>query len=253
MMGILDGKRAIVTGGAGSVGLASAKAMAAEGAKVMLVDRNQGDLDRAAGELDADGTLTAVANISDSAQVQNFVGTAVEAWGGIDVVFANAGISGTNAMTAEFPEDVFAEIMGVNVVGTFLTLKHAIPHMNAGGSIVVTSSIMGVRTRPGTVGYITSKHALIGMTRCIARELAPRNIRANVIAPGPLSNDFQQTIEDRVSAQMGVNATEMLNNMIPLGRHGSAEEIAEAVLFLASDRSSFTTGAVLMADGGWHS
>ncbi len=252
-MGILDGKRAIVTGGAGSVGLASAKAMAAEGAKVMLVDRNQGDLDRAAGELDADGTLTAVANISDSAQVQNFVGTAVEAWGGIDVVFANAGISGTNAMTAEFPEDVFAEIMGVNVVGTFLTLKHAIPHMNAGGSIVVTSSIMGVRTRPGTVGYITSKHALIGMTRCIARELAPRNIRANVIAPGPLSNDFQQTIEDRVSAQMGVNATEMLNNMIPLGRHGSAEEIAEAVLFLASDRSSFTTGAVLMADGGWHS
>jgi NAD(P)-dependent dehydrogenase (short-subunit alcohol dehydrogenase family) len=253
MMGILDGKRAIVTGGAGSVGLASAKAMAAEGAKVMLVDRNQGDLDRAAGELDADGTLTGVANISDSAQVQNFVGTAVEAWGGIDVVFANAGISGTNAMTAEFPEDVFAEIMGVNVVGTFLTLKHAIPHMNAGGSIVVTSSIMGVRTRPGTVGYITSKHALIGMTRCIARELAPRNIRANVIAPGPLSNDFQQTIEDRVSAQMGVNATEMLNNMIPLGRHGSAEEIAEAVLFLASDRSSFTTGAVLMADGGWHS
>lgn len=252
-MGILDGKRAIVTGGAGSVGLASAKAMAAEGAKVMLVDRNQGDLDRAAGELDADGTLTGVANISDSAQVQNFVGTAVEAWGGIDVVFANAGISGTNAMTAEFPEDVFAEIMGVNVVGTFLTLKHAIPHMNAGGSIVVTSSIMGVRTRPGTVGYITSKHALIGMTRCIARELAPRNIRANVIAPGPLSNDFQQTIEDRVSAQMGVNATEMLNNMIPLGRHGSAEEIAEAVLFLASDRSSFTTGAVLMADGGWHS
>ena len=112
---------------------------------------------------------------------------------------------------------------------------------------------MGVRTRPGTVGYITSKHALIGMVRCVARELGDRNIRANIIAPGPLENDFQQAIEDRVSAAMGVNATEMLNNMIPLGRHGTAEEISRAVLFLASDQSSFTTGAVLMADGGWHS
>jgi NAD(P)-dependent dehydrogenase (short-subunit alcohol dehydrogenase family) len=251
-MGILNGKYGIVTGGAGSVGLAAAKAMAAEGATLMLVDREQAALDAAAAAL-GDGTLTAVADISDSAQVQSAVNQAASTWGGIDILFANAGVSGTNAMTADFPEDVFAEIMDVNIVGTFLTVKHTIPHMREGGSIVVTSSIMGVRTRPGTVGYITSKHALIGMTRCVARELAPKNIRANVIAPGPLTNDFQQTIEDRVSAQMGVNATEMLNGMIPLGRHGSAEEIAEAVLFLASDRSSFTTGAVLMADGGWHS
>ncbi|MEK9965734.1 MAG: SDR family NAD(P)-dependent oxidoreductase [Rhodospirillaceae bacterium] len=250
-MGILDGKYGIVTGGAGSVGLASAKALAAEGATLMLVDREQAALDTAAAELGGD-TLTAAADISDSAQVQGFVDQAVAAWGGIDMLFANAGISGTNAMTADFPEYVFAETLNVNVMGTFLTVRHAIPHMREGGAIVVTSSIMGVRTRPGTVAYITSKHALIGMTRCIARELAPKNIRANIIAPGPLTNDFQQTIEDRVSAQMGVDATEMLNNMIPLGRHGSAEEIAEAVLFLASDRSSFTTGAVLMADGGWH-
>ena len=178
---------------------------------------------------------------------------AAENWGKIDVVFANAGISGTNASDADFPEDVFDDVMDINVRGTFLTLKHAIPHMRDGGSIVVTSSIMGVRTRPGTVAYITSKHALIGMVRCVARELAGRNIRANIIAPGPLENEFQQTIEDRVSAAMGVNATKMLNNMIPLGRHGTAEEISRAVLFLASDQSSFTTGAVLMADGGWHS
>ena len=250
-MGILDGKYGIVTGGAGSVGLASAKALAAEGATLMLVDREQAALDTAAAELGGD-PLTAPADISDSAQVQGFVDQAVAAWGGIGMLFANAGISGTNAMTADFPEDVFAETLNVNVMGTFLTLRHAIPHMREGGAIVVTSSIMGIRTRPGTVAYITSKHALIGMTRCIARELAPKNIRANIIAPGPLTNDFQQTIEDRVSVQMGVDATEMLNNMIPLGRHGSAEEIAEAVLFLASDRSSFTTGAVLMADGGWH-
>ena len=219
----------------------------------MLVDRDIAALEKAADSIGANNTLVVAADISKTSEVQAFVKRAAESWGKIDVVFANAGISGTNASVADFPEDIFDDVLDVNVRGTFLTLKHAIPHIRDGGSIVVTSSIMGVRTRPGTVGYITSKHALIGMVRCVARELAGRNIRANIIAPGPLENEFQQTIEDRVSATMGVNATEMLNNMIPLGRHGTAEEISRAVLFLASDQSSFTTGAVLMADGGWHS
>ena len=252
-MGIMDGKHCVITGGAGSVGLASAKALAEAGATIMLVDRDIAALEKAADSIGANNTLVVAADISKTSEVQAFVKQAAESWGKIDVVFANAGISGTNASVADFPEDIFDDVLDVNVRGTFLTLKHAIPHIRDGGSIVVTSSIMGVRTRPGTVGYITSKHALIGMVRCVARELAGRNIRANIIAPGPLENEFQQTIEDRVSATMGVNATEMLNNMIPLGRHGTAEEISRAVLFLASDQSSFTTGAVLMADGGWHS
>lgn len=252
-MGIMDGKHCVITGGAGSVGLASAKALAEAGATIMLVDRDMAALEQAADSIGAKNTLLAAADISNTAEVQAFVKQAADHWGKIDVIFANAGISGTNASVADFPEDVFDDVMDINIRGTFLTLKHAIPHMRDGGSIVVTSSIMGVRTRPGTVAYITSKHALIGMVRCVARELAGRNIRANIIAPGPLENEFQQTIEDRVSAAMGVNATEMLNNMIPLGRHGTAEEVSRAVLFLASDQSSFTTGAVLMADGGWHS
>jgi NAD(P)-dependent dehydrogenase (short-subunit alcohol dehydrogenase family) len=252
-MGVMDGKHCIITGGAGSVGLASAKALAEAGATLMLVDRDAAALEQSADSIGAKDTLVAVADISNSSEVKAFVKQAVDAWGKIDVVFANAGISGTNAAVTDFPEDIFDAVLDVNVRGTFLTLKHSIPYIRDGGSIVVTSSIMGVRTRPGTVGYITSKHALIGMVRCVARELAGRNIRANIIAPGPLENEFQQTIEDRVSAAMGVNATEMLNNMIPLGRHGTAEEISRAVLFLASDQSSFTTGAVLMADGGWHS
>ncbi len=252
-MGIMDGKHCVITGGAGSVGFASAKALAEAGATIMLVDRDIAALEKAADSIGANNTLVVAADISKTSEVQAFVKQAAESWGKIDVVFANAGISGTNASVADFPEDIFDDVLDVNVRGTFLTLKHAIPHIRDGGSIVVTSSIMGVRTRPGTVGYITSKHALIGMVRCVARELAGRNIRANIIAPGPLENEFQQTIEDRVSAAMGVNATEMLNNMIPLGRHGTAEEISRAVLFLASDQSSFTTGAVLMADGGWHS
>jgi NAD(P)-dependent dehydrogenase (short-subunit alcohol dehydrogenase family) len=252
-MGIMNGKYCVITGGAGSVGLASAKALSEEGAIIMLVDRDMAALEQAADAIGSSDTLIAAADISDTTQVQAFIKQATDAWGKIDVLFANAGVSGTNASVADYPEDIFDDVMDVNVRGTFLTLKHAIPHLRDGGSIVVTSSIMGVRTRPGTVAYITSKHALIGMVRCVARELAGRNIRANIIAPGPLENEFQQTIEDRVSAAMGVNATEMLNNMIPLGRHGTATEIAKAVLFLASDQSSFTTGTVLMADGGWHS
>jgi NAD(P)-dependent dehydrogenase (short-subunit alcohol dehydrogenase family) len=252
-MGIMNGKYCVITGGAGSVGLASAKALSEEGAIIMLVDRDMAALEQASDAIGSSDTLIAAADISDATQVQAFLKQATDAWGKIDVLFANAGVSGTNASVADYPEDIFDDVMDVNVRGTFLTLKHAIPHLRDGGSIVVTSSIMGVRTRPGTVAYITSKHALIGMVRCVARELAGRNIRANIIAPGPLENEFQQTIEDRVSAAMGVNATEMLNNMIPLGRHGTATEIAKAVLFLASDQSSFTTGTVLMADGGWHS
>ena len=155
-MGILDDKHCIITGGAGSVGLASAKAMAEEGARIMLVDRDMAELEQAADSIGAKDTLIAAADISDSTQVQAFVKQAAENWGKIDVVFANAGISGTNASVADFPEDVFDDVMDINVRGTFLTLKHAIPHMRDGGSIVVTSSIMGVRTRPGTVAYITS-------------------------------------------------------------------------------------------------
>ncbi|NBT29910.1 MAG: SDR family oxidoreductase, partial [Gammaproteobacteria bacterium] len=140
----------------------------------MLVDRDAAALEQSADSIGAKDTLVAVADISNTSEVQAFVKQAVDAWGKIDVVFANAGISGTNAAVTDFPEDIFDAVLDVNVRGTFLTLKHSIPHIRDGGSIVVTSSIMGVRTRPGTVGYITSKHALIGMVRCVARELAGR-------------------------------------------------------------------------------
>ena len=141
----------------------------------------------------------------------------------------------------------------VNVKGSFLALKYAIPKMTSGGSIIVTSSIMGVQARPNSVGYITSKHALVGMVRCVAREVAGQNIRVNILAPGPITNDFQNTIEARMSKTMGIDATAMLNKqMIPMGRHGLPEEVARSVLFLASDQSSFSTGSVFMADGGWN-
>jgi len=174
----------------------------------------------------------------------------VAKWGRIDVVFANAGISGNNGPIADFPIDAFDAVMTVNVRGPFLACRFATPHMNQGGSIIITSSIMGVQANPNTVAYASSKHAVVGLMRSIAKELGPRGIRCNVLAPGPIDNEFQLAIENRMSKVMNIDATEMLNQRIPLRRHGQAGEIAQTVLFLASDMSSFSTGAVFMADGG---
>ena len=250
-MALMDGKGCVITGGAGSLGLASARALLAEGAKVLLVDQSQDALDDAAGGL-AGEVLTQVADVTKRKDTEAYITKAVEAWGGIDLTFANAGVSGTNAPITVYPEDVFDEVIDVNIKGSFLALKYAIPHMRSGGSVIVTSSIMGVQARPNSVAYITSKHALVGMVRCVAREVAPQNIRVNILAPGPISNDFQQAIEDRMSNMLNVDATDMLNQMIPLGRHSEPDEVAKSVLFLASDMSSFSTGSVFMADGGFN-
>ena len=142
--------------------------------------------------------------------------------------------------------------MAVNVRGPFLALKYGLPAMNAGGSVLINASVVAVTADPGICAYATSKHALVGLMRVAAKEAARRNVRVNVIAPGPIANEFQADIERRLSHVVGRDATQMLDGMIPLGRHGEPREIAEMVLFLASPRSSFSTGGVFMADGGMH-
>lgn len=121
-----------------------------------------------------------------------------------------------------------------------------------GGRILFTSSVVGVTSDPGICAYATSKHALIGLMRTVAKEVAARNIRVNVICPGPIDNSFQADIEEALSVVMGTNATEVLDGVTPLGRHAKAAEIAKMVLFLASDQSSYSTGSIFMADGGMH-
>lgn len=253
-MGLLDGKTCIVTGAAGSLGLASAARLLEEGGRVMLVDLKEAALAAAARTLAAHGERVAfrAADVADAAQTRAYIEETVARWGRIDVLFSNAGISGGIAPISDYPDEQFDAVMAVNVRGSFLACKHGMGHMNDGGSIIFTASVAGVTADPGVCAYITSKHALIGLMRVTAKEGAPRNIRANAIAPGPIDNDFQLDIEKRLTPVVGRDGTEFLNERIPLGRHGTAAEIAEAVLFLASDRSSFTTGTVLMADGGMH-
>ena len=251
-MGAMDGKVCIVTGGAGSIGLAGASILLTEGAKVMLVGRHRESLARALEQLGAGSESVGMvaADVSDSRDTQKYVNETVSRWGKIDVLFSHAGISGVIAPVTEYPEEVFDSVMAINIRGSFLACKYVLPQMNDGGSIIITSSIMGVTSDPGVCAYATSKHALIGLMRTVAKEAAPRCIRVNVLAPGPIDNGFQSDIEKRLTDIVGEDGTRFLNKVIPLGRHGLAEEIGRLVLFLASDASSFSTGSVFMADGG---
>ncbi|WP_397474422.1 SDR family NAD(P)-dependent oxidoreductase [Pusillimonas sp.] len=248
----LKDKVCVVTGAAGSLGQSAARLFVQEGARVVLVDRDAAQLNAAAQTLGADNVEIVVADVTRAEDTRGYVDRAMEKWGRLDVLFGNAGVNGQIAPIADYPEDDFDQVMAVNVRGCFLACKYAMPVMQAGGAVVLTSSVVGVTADPGICAYATSKHALIGLMRVAAKEGAQRGIRVNVIAPGPIDNNFQLDIEKRLSEVVGQDATKMLDTMIALGRHGQPDEIARAVLFLACDDSSFTTGTVLMADGGMH-
>jgi NAD(P)-dependent dehydrogenase (short-subunit alcohol dehydrogenase family) len=247
----LEGKVALVTGGGGSIGGATARAFAAEGAKVVVADIDADGVDRVVSELGADVAAAAVGDVTDSAAVAGAVQLAVERFGGLHVAFANAGVFGSHATVAEYPEDVFDQVMAVNVKGSFLVCKHAMAAMGDGpGSIVINSSVVGLTSAPGILAYATAKHALVGLMRTAAQEGAPKGIRVNSIHPGPVDNRFQHTIEVGATGASEDEATRIFDGMIPLDRHAQPEEIASAVVFLASDESSFVTGATIAADGG---
>jgi NAD(P)-dependent dehydrogenase (short-subunit alcohol dehydrogenase family) len=250
-MGRLDNRVALVTGGGGSIGGATARAFAAEGARLVLVDLDEEGLARVVADVGDDVAVAVPADVTDSAAVKGAVDVAVERFGGLHVAFANAGIFGSHAPIAEYPEDEFDRTMAVNVRGSFLVVKHAMAAMGDGpGAIVINSSVVGLTSAPMILGYATAKHALVGLMRTAAQEGAPNGIRVNSIHPGPVDNGFQHRIEVGATGQDEAAAARIFEGMIPLDRHARPEEIASAVLFLVSDDSSFITGATLAADGG---
>ncbi len=249
-MSRLDGKAVLVTGGASGIGLATAHRLVAEGARVHLVDLDAAGLAAAAGALH-EGAGTSVADVTDEAAVAAAVAEAADRNGGtIDAVFANAGIPGAVAPVSAYPRDVFARVLEVHVLGTFLVAKHAIPVLRDGGSIVVCSSTVGLRAAPNSAAYSAAKHALVGLARSLARELAERRIRVNTIHPGPTDTAFQHGIEMAATGLDQVAAAAAFDARIPLGRHAAPEEIAGLVAYLVSDESRFVTSATLAIDGG---
>ncbi len=199
------------------------------------------------GELEGKVALI-TADAADSEQVRAAVALAVERFGRLDVAFANAGAFGVVSPIADYPEDVFDEVMRVNVRGPFLLLKHALAAMRDGGALIVNSSVVGLTSDAGIAAYATSKHAVVGLMRTAAKEAAPRGIRVNTIHPGPVDNAFQHAIEVTATGRPEDEAARIFEGMIPLGRHAQPEEVARAVLFLAT--GGFVTGATLTVDGG---
>jgi NAD(P)-dependent dehydrogenase (short-subunit alcohol dehydrogenase family) len=250
-MGLLDHKVCVITGGAGSLGLASAKQFVREGAKVMLVDLKDADLDRAKRELNGPDVETFAADVSKADATKGYIERTVSKFGKIDVLFSNAGNQGPITPTVDYPEDVFDAVMAVHVRGTFLACKYGLPHMNDGGSIIITSSVVGAMGAPGAVAYVAAKHALVGLMRTVAKETAKRGIRVNTLHPGPIDNEFQARIDAGIGKLAGgQDGRKLLDAAIPLGRHAFPDEIARSALYLASNMSSFVTGSMLMADGG---
>ena len=250
MSGRLSGKAALITGGAGSIGLATARAFVAEGAKVMITDLSDDALARAAASSGSDDVVWRVTDVTDSEQVRAAVQATVGEFGGLDIAFANAGVFGVVAPVSDYPVEVFERVIAVNVIGSFLVAKHALAAMSDGGSLIVNSSVVGLTSDRGIAAYATSKHAVVGLVRTAAKEMAPRGIRVNSLHPGPTDNAFQSAIEVEAIGASREESAQAFEQMIPLARHASPDEIAAAVVFLASDETRFMTGTQLVVDGG---
>src|SRR3954451_24306687 len=190
-MGRLEDKVALITGGGGSIGAATARLFADEGAKVVLADVEEEGLALVTDEIGAYCAAYVVTDVTDSEQVGAAVRIAIERFARLDVAFANAGVFGEATPIVVYPEDVFDHVMAVNVKGSFLVAKHALAVMRDGGSLIFNSSVVGLLSDAGIAGYATSKHAIVGLMRTAAREVADRGIRVNSLHPGPVDNRFQ--------------------------------------------------------------
>ncbi len=246
----LAGKVALITGGAGSIGLATARAFVAAGARVMIVDLEPEALERAAGESAGEALAWRACDVTRSDDVAAAVAATVERYGRLDCAFANAGVFGVVAPVTEYPLDVFERVMAVNVVGSFLVAQHALRVMAPGGSLIINSSVVGLTSDRGIAAYATSKHAVVGLMRTAAKEMAPQGIRVNTLHPGPTDNAFQHAIEVEAVGVSEAEASAAFEQMIPLARHATPDEIAQGVVYLASDESAFMTGHTLTVDGG---
>ena len=254
----LEGKVAVITGATGGIGQAAAKLFAEEGARVALVDLDEAALQEVVRSIGEDAASYTVADVTQPDQTQAYINAAVERWGGIDILLANAGIEGELAPITDYSIDVFDRVMAVNVRGPWLGVKYSIPVMGrgGGGSIVITSSGAGVNGTPDMCAYGISKHAVIGLMRTAALEGAPFGIRVNTVNPAPIETRMMRSIEEMRVASMDDSAVtvdvvkQAAATRIPLERYGTPEEVAHLMLFLASDDSSFCTGGVYMVDGG---
>lgn len=250
-MARLQGKSAIVTGAASGIGRASAKLFAAEGAAVMAVDRDADAVAQVAAEIVAAGGRAAAfgADAGDEAQVKAFIAAAAAEFGGLDIVYANAGISGGLVPLLEQTVEQWQETLRVNLIGPFLAIKHAAPLMieRGRGAIVCTASVAGLRANAAGSPYSASKAGVISLVQTSANALSGTGVRVNAICPGLIETGMTRPIFDSARARGTLDRVGQLN---PTERAGAPEEIAAMALFLASDEASYVNGQAIAVDGG---
>ena len=253
MAGILAGKSALVTGGASGIGRATALAMVREGARVAVADQTEAAAGETVAMINAAGgqAIAIGADVGDETQIQAMVARSVAAFGRLDCAFNNAGIAPRNVgpagqRTHEMSRQSFEAMLAVNLTGVFLCMKHEIVQMLAqgGGAIINTASIAGLVGLPTSSNYVAAKHGVVGITKTAAMEYAQDNIRVNCVNPGYIKTPMTDPgMAERY---------EFLMTKVPMHRLGTPEEIAEAVVWICSDRASFMTGASHVIDGGFY-
>jgi NAD(P)-dependent dehydrogenase (short-subunit alcohol dehydrogenase family) len=251
----LTDRVALVTGAGSGIGAATARRFARAGARVALVGRTRDELDAVAAEITAAGgeARVALADVADDAAMRRAADETAAAWGRLDVVVANAGVNGVWAPIDELEVEEFESTLHTNLVGTFVTIKRAVPHLKrAGGSVIVTASVNGTRifSNTGATAYSASKAGQVAMTKMLAVELAKHRIRVNVVCPGAIDTAIDENTERRDLDRVR-EPVEFPEGKIPLtdGRPGKSEDVADLMLFLASDASRHVTGTEVWIDG----
>jgi len=249
-----ENKVVIVTGAAGGIGLASVKRFASEGAQVTAVDLPGSRLDLAVDAAKASGgeAIAVEADVTNPGDVQNYVDTTCEQFGGVDALFNNAGIEGVVCPLDEYPLDQFEKVMAVNVTGVFLGMKTVVPALRArgGGAIVNTASVAGLSGNAMIPAYVASKHAVVGLSRSGGQTYAAEGIRVNAVCPSPIDTRMMRSLEAGLDVDSLDVAKELMTASIPAGRYGSPEEVAALVAFLCSDEAAFINGSIYTIDGG---
>ena len=251
----LGDKVALITGAGSGIGKAAAVLLAKEGAKIAALGRSEDELNEVVAQIQQAGgeAMPVVADISETEEMQQAVQQVINQWGRLDIVFANAGINGVWAPIEELEPEEWDKTIKVNLRGTFLTVKYAVPHLKKqGGSVIITSSVNGTRmfSNSGATAYSCTKAAQVAFTKMVALELAKHRIRVNVICPGAIETNIDENTEKR-DIEREKEPVEFPEGEIPLtdGEPGSAEQVAQLVLFLASDASSHISGTEVWIDG----
>ena len=251
----LAGKVALVTGAGSGIGKASARLLAKEGAKIAALGHTETEVEQTVAQIQANGNeaISVIADISASDQMQQAIEQIIEQWGRLDIIFANAGINGVWAPIEELTSEEWERTLNVNLKGTFLTVKYAVPYLKKqGGSIIITSSVNGTRifSNTGATAYSCSKAAQVAFTKMVALELAKHRIRVNVICPGAIETNISESTQQRHLGNIK-EPVEFPEGQIPLtdGESGTSEQVAQLVLFLASDAANHISGTEIWIDG----